>query len=52
MYQVGLKTDNFKWLNVKEFGNLLKEFTSRESAEEYISKKPKFLRSKLHIACK
>lgn len=52
MYQVGLKTENFGWLNMKEFGNLLKEFTSKEAAEEYISRKPKFLRNKIHIVCK
>lgn len=49
MYQVGLKTDNFGWLNMKEFGNLLKEFTSIEAAQEYISKKPKFVQKKIHI---
>lgn len=48
-YLVGMRREIMSWLNMKEFGDLLNEFSSIEAAQEYISRKPKFLRKKLHI---
>ncbi|MDM0587774.1 MAG: hypothetical protein E7H33_09705 [Clostridium perfringens] len=49
MFQVGVKREIMTWLNMKEFGDLLSEFNTIEAAKDYINKKPKFIRSKLHI---
>ena len=51
-YLVSLKREIMEWLNPEAFGDVLKEFSSREAAEKYISKKPKFIQKKIHIVCK
>lgn len=48
-YLVSVKREIMSWLNPEAFGDVICEFSSREAAQDYINKKPKFIQKKIHI---